>query len=73
MEGSKTLAFEVVEQLNWQVPDSLIIPVGSGAMLNAICKGFEELHELGLIDSIANLRIIGPGTAAWMCPNSGSI
>ena len=58
VEGSKTLAFEVVEQLNWKVPDSLIIPVGSGAMLNAICKGFEELHELGLIDSIANLRII---------------
>ena len=58
VEGSKTLAFEVVEQLNWQVPDSLIVPVGSGAMLNAICKGFEELHELGLIDSIANLRII---------------
>ncbi len=58
VEGSKTLAFEIVEQLNWKVPDSLIIPVGSGAMLNAICKGFEELHELGLIDSIANLRII---------------
>ena len=42
VEGSKTLAFEVAEQLNWQVPDHLIIPVGSGAMLNAICKGFEE-------------------------------
>jgi threonine synthase len=58
VEGSKTLAYEVAEQMNWQVPDSLIIPVGSGAMLNSICKGFEELHELGLIDSIANLKII---------------
>ena len=57
MEGSKTLAYEVAEQLNWQVPDNLIIPVGSGAMLNSICKGFEELHNLGLIDSIANLKI----------------
>ena len=58
VEGSKTLAYEVAEQMNWQVPDILIIPVGSGAMLNAICKGFEELHRLGLIDSIRNLRII---------------
>ncbi len=39
VEGSKTLAFEVAEQLDWQVPDQLIVPVGSGAMLNAICKG----------------------------------
>src|ERR687885_655491 len=57
VEGSKTLAYEVAEQMNWQVPDNLIIPVGSGAMLNSICKGFEELHELGLIDSVKNLRI----------------
>lgn len=57
VEGSKTLAFEVAEQLNWQVPDHLIIPVGSGAMLNAICKGFEELHEIGLIDDISNLKV----------------
>jgi threonine synthase len=58
VEGSKTLAYEVAEQMNWQIPDVLIIPVGSGAMLNAICKGFEELHRLGLIDSLRNLRII---------------
>jgi threonine synthase len=57
VEGSKTLAFEVAEQLDWQVPDHLIIPVGSGAMLNAICKGFEELHEIGLIDDVSNLKI----------------
>src|ERR671929_2073202 len=58
VEGSKTLAYEVAEQLSWQVPDSLIIPVGSGAMLNAICKGFEELHSLGLIGSLKNMKII---------------
>ena len=58
VEGSKTLAYEVAEQLSWQVPDCLIIPVGSGAMLNAICKGFEELHSLGLIDSVKNMKII---------------
>src|ERR671930_351536 len=58
VEGSKTLAYEVAEQLGWQVPDNLIIPVGSGAMLNAICKGFEEIHTLGLIDSPKNMKII---------------
>jgi threonine synthase len=57
VEGSKTLAYEVAEQLDWQVPDNLIIPVGSGAMLNAICKGFEELCDLGLINSLENLKI----------------
>jgi threonine synthase len=57
VEGSKTLAYEVAEQLNWKVPDNLIIPVGSGAMLNAICKGFEELYDIGLLDDISRLRI----------------
>jgi threonine synthase len=58
VEGSKTLAYEVAEQMNWQTPESLIIPVGSGAMLNAICKGFEELHSLGLIDSPKNMKVV---------------
>ena len=57
VEGSKTLAFEVAEQLSWQVPDHLIIPVASGAMLNAICKGFEELEGLGLLDDISNMHV----------------
>jgi threonine synthase len=58
VEGSKTLAFEILEQLNWTVPDVLVIPVGSGAMLNSICKGFEEMMNLGIISDISNLRII---------------
>lgn len=52
VEGSKTLAYEVLEQLSWKMPDHLIIPVASGAMLNAICKGLEEMHALGLINDI---------------------
>jgi threonine synthase len=57
VEGSKTLAFEVAEQLSWTTPDHLVIPVASGAMLHSICKGFEELHELGLLNGISNLRV----------------
>lgn len=56
VEGSKTLAFEVAEQLGWQVPDQLVIPVGSGAMLNAICKGFEELEAASLIDDCSAIH-----------------
>lgn len=58
VEGSKTLAYEVAEQMGWQIPDNLVIPVGSGAMLNAICKGFEELHALGLIDDPRKMKVI---------------
>ena len=58
VEGSKTLAYEVAEQLDWAVPDQLIVPVGSGAMLNAICKGFEELQQVSLLDNVSNMHMI---------------
>lgn len=58
VEGSKTLAYEVAEQLDWQVPDQLIVPVGSGAMLNAICKGFEELQSVSLLNNVSKMHMI---------------
>jgi threonine synthase len=48
-EGSKTLAYEVVEQLGWRAPDTVIVPTASGAMFTRIARGFEELVEVGLI------------------------
>jgi threonine synthase len=50
-EGSKTLAFEVTEQLGWHAPDRVIVPIASGALFTKIWKGFNELREVGLIDS----------------------
>lgn len=50
-EGSKTLAYEIVEQLGWQIPDHVVIPVASGSMLTKIHKGIKELKEVGLINS----------------------
>lgn len=47
-EGSKTLAYEIVEQLGWRHPDHVIVPVASGSLLTKIAKGFNELHEVGL-------------------------
>jgi threonine synthase len=50
-EGSKTLAFEVAEQLGWRAPDHIVAPIGSGSLFTKIWKGFNELKKVGLIDS----------------------
>src|SRR3984893_994908 len=49
-EGSKTLAFEIAEQLGWELPDRCVVPVASGSLYTKIAKGFEEWRELGLLD-----------------------
>ena len=49
VEGSKTLAFEVCEQLGWNAPDHVIVPTGSGAMLCAIDRGLKEFEKIDLI------------------------
>jgi threonine synthase len=48
-EGSKTVAFEIMEQLEWQLPDRCIIPVASGSLFSKIARGFEEWRDLGLV------------------------
>jgi len=58
VEGSKTLAFEVCEQLGWETPDRVIVPVGSGALLCAIWRGFKEFKQLNLIDDI-QIKVTG--------------
>jgi threonine synthase len=49
-EGSKTLGYEVAEQLGWRLPQQVVIPVASGAQLTKVDKGFSELVRLGLVD-----------------------
>ena len=58
-EGSKTLAFEVAEQLDWQTPDRIILPLGSGALLCAVEKGFSELASVGWLDDHRRTRFVG--------------
>jgi threonine synthase len=48
-EGSKTLAFETAEQLGWEAPDHVVVPVASGSQLTKIAKGFRELVKVGLL------------------------
>ena len=49
-EGSKTLGFEIAEQLGWQLPDHVVAPMASGSMLVKIDKGFREFVDLGLVE-----------------------
>jgi threonine synthase len=49
-EGKKTAAFELCEQLNWDVPDYVFVGVGDGCILQGLWKGFKEFHILGLIN-----------------------
>jgi threonine synthase len=49
-EGSKTLAFEIAEQLGWELPDRLVAPIASGSLFTKIARGFQEFAELGLVE-----------------------
>jgi threonine synthase len=55
-EGSKTLAYEVAEQLGWRLPDHVVVPVASGSQLTKIDKGFRELVRLGLVEARQGLE-----------------
>ena len=57
IEGLKTISFEILEGLGWREPDILITPMGSGALIYSIYKGFKEALKYGLIDRIP--RFIG--------------
>jgi threonine synthase len=57
-EGSKTLAYEVAEQLGWRLPDQIVVPIASGSQLTKVDKGFRELTELGLVQP-AQYRVFG--------------
>jgi len=66
-EGSKTLAFEVAEQLGWRAPDHVVVPIASGSQLTKIHKGFSELATVGLLEggasAAAAIRISGAQAA----------
>ncbi len=49
-EGSKTLGYEVIEQLGWQLPDHIVAPLASGSLYTKIYKGFEEFVKVGLVE-----------------------
>jgi threonine synthase len=52
-EGSKTLAFEIAEQLGWRLPTAVVGPIASGAMFSKVHQGFSQLREIGLVEGDA--------------------
>jgi len=58
LEGQKTPAFEMLEQLDWQVPEHIVVPGGNLANAAALGKGFNELHHLGMIQRVPKISII---------------
>lgn len=59
-EGQKSLAFEIAEQLAWQAPDVVIVPMGCGTNLAAIWQGFTEFKKLGLIKRLPKMVGVQP-------------
>jgi threonine synthase len=57
-EGSKTVAFEIAEQLGWDAPDAVVAPIASGSLYSKIAEGFDQLRQVGLVDA-ATPRLFG--------------
>jgi len=51
-EGSKTLGFEIIEQLGWKAPDNVVVPCASGSLLTKVWKSFKEFREIGIIKEL---------------------
>ncbi len=67
LEGQKSQAYEIAEQLGWKAPDYLVCPVGVGTNLSAIWKGFTELKHLGLIENLPKLIAVQPENCDVVC------
>lgn len=57
-EGSKTVGYEIAEQLGWRLPDNVVVPMAGGALITKISKAFGELAELGLVEK-KNVKFFG--------------
>src|SRR6266446_1164558 len=64
LEGQKTVAAELLQQLDWQVPDHVVVPGGNLGNSSALGKGFRELQQLGLIDRLPQLTVVQAEGAA---------
>ena len=60
-EGKKTCSFELMEQMNWDCPDKVFVPVGDGNIISGIWKGFTDLKALGLIEKLPQLVAVQGG------------
>ncbi|WP_117592130.1 threonine synthase [Haloprofundus halophilus] len=63
-EGAKTLAFEVVADLDGEIPDAVVVPASTGELVVGLEKGFRELREIGLVDDVPPLYAVQPENCA---------
>jgi len=61
-EGSKTVAYEIAEQLGWELPDVVVSPIASGSLISKVGRGFDDFRELGLVTG-ARPRLVGAQAA----------
>ena len=67
IEGGKSISFEVIEQMDFKVPDHVVVQVGGGGLLNGVIKGFIEFKELGLISRLPKIHAVqGDGCAPFV-------
>jgi len=50
-EGSKTMGYEIAEQLGWRLPDNVVVPMAGGSLIRKIKKAFDELVYLGIVEA----------------------
>ncbi|MEE9293536.1 MAG: threonine synthase [Phycisphaerae bacterium] len=57
-EGKKSVSFEICEQMEWKVPDLVVVPVGDGNIISGVWKGFEDFRRIGFIDRVPRLMAV---------------
>jgi len=73
VEGKKTGAWEIAEQMNWDVPDVVLVSVGDGSVISGVVKGFLEMHKMGFIQKVPKVigvQAEGSAPLAKAFPNS---
>jgi threonine synthase len=70
-EGSKTVGYEIAEQLGWRLPDNVVVPMAGGSLITKIKKAFDELVHLGLVEA-KPVKIFG-AQATGCCPISTAV
>lgn len=72
-EGKKTVSFEIVQQMSWEVPDVVFVPVGDGNIISGVWKGFCDLHRSGFIDRLPRLVAVQSSTSNAICLAHGRV
>ena len=63
-DGLKTVAFEIAESLSWTAPDAVVVPAGTGEVVAGVVKGFRELREVGVVDTLPPVYAAQPSGCA---------